>query len=116
MSMESLAYFSVSEKYISAEQLVAFKSIPPPPVSVTRQDTNIKGPVTKEDINSNVSIKERDDKNNKVISIKRKSTPKRKKQSFGRLLPKEAVAILIEWILSPELFSFPYPTEDEKKI
>ena len=51
--------------------------------------------------------------------VKGKVEPKSKKdnnRSPGRLLPKHAVAMLKEWILSPEHFSFPHPTDEEKKI
>merc|ERR1712151_103703 len=36
--------------------------------------------------------------------------------SSARSLPVPAVAILKEWILSPEHFDFPYPTAAEKRI
>lgn len=39
-----------------------------------------------------------------------------KKESNCRLLPIHATAILKEWILSPEHFAFPYPTEVEKEM
>jgi len=37
-------------------------------------------------------------------------------ESNSRSLPPEAVAILKEWILSPQHFNFPYPTNEEKKV
>lgn len=45
-------------------------------------------------------------------AIKKANNSSKKKNRF---LPNHAVAILKEWILSPEHFNFPYPTEDEKK-
>jgi len=41
---------------------------------------------------------------------------KPKQESSCRLLPKHATDILKDWILSPENFSHPYPTEIEKKM
>jgi len=41
---------------------------------------------------------------------------KPKQESSCRLLPKHATDILKDWILSPENFGHPYPTEIEKKM
>merc|ERR1712232_297583 len=72
---------------------------------------------TLDDSTDKNSIKSESKPNKKAT--KRKSGSKNKKDnstSCGRLLPKHAVAILKEWILSPEHFSFPYPTDEEKKM
>lgn len=52
----------------------------------------------------------------KIDNESKKSQGKPKKESNCRLLPIHATAILKEWILSPEHFAFPYPTEVEKEM
>lgn len=104
---ESITELSVTDKYKVAEQLLSFKRVSPSPVPESGVDDSTNSDVIDTDIKQNNT------------EAKGKLEPKSKKdnnRSSGRLLPKHAVAILKEWILSPEHFSFPYPTDEEKKM
>ena len=99
-AMDSMNEVSLIDKHTIAEQLLSFKRVSPSPGHDVIQ----------------MSEKIDDEHHNRPKVAKKKSKTKNKKDTSGRLLPKQAVAILKEWILSPEHFSFPYPTDEEKKV
>lgn len=111
---DSQLELSTIDKHVVAEQLLSFKRVSPSPVSG-------KGQVDKSEVkdlntdDENITSED-EHKTNKTAVAKKRSRTKHKNDKNGRLLPKQAVAILKEWILSPEHFSFPYPTDEEKKM
>lgn len=98
----------IIDKRAVAEQLLSFKRVSPSPerdmIHISEKEDRIE------------SVVQEGEHHNRPKAVKKNSKAKHKKDNSGRLLPKHAVAILKEWILSPEHFTFPYPTDKEKKI
>ena len=116
ITTDSFTELSVMDKHKVAEQLLSFKCVSPSSVPVPGHNTNIEKSGKHGDSSESDSVISGRKQNSKLV---KKSDSKNKmdnSRSCGRLLPKHAVAILKEWILSPEHFSFPYPTEEEKKM